>query len=233
MLNVNIAPESSLNLHRVDRRSFEPSYLGHVLDIESGFGRAFLRNLSVTFFALIVCTLLGLIVANLVIILDRGEGIINNHNVALHFSASVGFLCAEVICFILVDRFFQTDPPERLDDKGRETERVYRAYLFVNICCLFSFLSYLVLVQQELYWQAYWSIFIGSIFNIYCHIRVSVYMQEVTESCLAQRRFENFSKYFSYIFGLTAFVGIVCLVIDTLALANQIPRSEEEDGGNY
>lgn len=228
VLNQPLDLESSNNLHRVDRGSFEPSILIHVLDVNSSLGRYVLRNISISLFFLIIFTLFGLTISNLVIILDRADGIIHKENVALHFAANICFIATEVICYMLADIFFAhpSDTPRRLPENEREPEQIFRGYMVVNMCCLLSYLSYLVLVQQTFYWQAYWAIFCSAVFFMYAHIRVTMCMQELTDYApLKVQRFEKFSRYF-YFFGLTAFVGFVCLVIDSLVLANQTPEFE-------
>lgn len=232
-------PENSRNLHRVDRRTFEPTLLTHVLDVHSPFGRFFLRNLWVTFFVLIVCSLFGLIVSNLVIILGRSGGVVNSDNIALHFSANIVFLCSQIVCFTLVDHFFQSNSSSlllplnaettSLNQRDRENERVYRGYMILNICCQGFFMAYLILVQQELYWQAYWAIFIASILFMYPHLRVTCCMQELTEGPLAVEKFEKFKKYYYLYFGFAAFTGIVCLIVDTLVLANQHQQQQLQE----
>lgn len=219
--------ENSFSLHRVDRRNLDPTLFSHVLNLQSSFGRFFLRSLSIALFILIVCVLTGLLISNLVVILDRTEGIIQSSNVALYFSSNACFVTTEVICFILVSIFFRTDSDERLDERGKEIERVYRGYMVVDVCCLVSFLSYLVLVEQEFYYQAYWAVFVAVFFFMYCHLRVAFCIAELTEGPLSLQKFEKFSAYYYY-FSFVSFFGLVCLVLDTLILSNQQPRIEDD-----
>jgi hypothetical protein len=216
---------------------FEPTLLSHVLDVQSAFGRFFLRNLLITFFVLIVCCLFGLIVSNLVIILGRDEGIVNSDNIALHFSANIVFICSQVVCFTLVDHFFQfntgvfvipvSQQEAAFNHRDRDNERVYRGYIILNVCCQAFFMAYLILVQQELYWQAFWAIFIAAILFMFPHLRVIFCMQELTEGPLAVEKFQKFKKNSYLYFGFAAFTGLVCLIIDTLVLSNQQQQKQQ------
>jgi hypothetical protein len=199
---------------------FEPTLLSHVLDVQSAFGRFFLRNLLITFFVLIVCCLFGLIVSNLVIILGRDEGIVNSDNIALHFSANIVFICSQVVCFTLVDHFFQfntgvfvipvSQQEAAFNHRDRDNERVYRGYIILNVCC-----------------QAFWAIFIAAILFMFPHLRVIFCMQELTEGPLAVEKFQKFKKNSYLYFGFAAFTGLVCLIIDTLVLSNQQQQKQQ------
>jgi hypothetical protein len=89
-------------------------------------------------------------------------------------------------------------------------------------------MAYLILVQQELYWQAYWAIFVASILFMFPHLRVTCCMQELTEGALAVEKFQKFKKNYYLYFGFSAFTGVVCLIIDTLVLANQEQQQKQQ-----
>jgi hypothetical protein len=204
-------------------------FISHVLDLNSPYGRFILRNISIAVFSLIFIILMVLLVSNLVICLQRKSGLIQKNNIFLHFVVCMGFFLFELIGFLLVMRFFWEDTWERIQnvnhhhltaqekEEEKEVEHSLRSYLLVNTASLISFVCYLVFIYAESYQQAYWSIFASSIFYIYSHCLIVAKIQEYS---LYIEKYQSFPNEFIYV-AVVSFLGVVCLIINTLILADQ------------
>lgn len=150
--------------------------------------------------------------------LQRNQGLIQRDNISLHFLVCMGFFLCELVVFLLVSRFFWDDRWDlyEFSEEEKHAEHSFRSYLIINTACLVSFMCYLVFVLRESYQQAYWAIFVASLFYIYSHCFIVAKLQEL----LTIQRFEKFQYDFVYVAGVS-FLGVTCLIINTLILADQ------------